>query len=64
MRKILLSIGWDSDSECPYLLQRHAFCGTMSVDQRIEFLEAAIKEMQKVIHSSKVLSEFLAHKQA
>jgi len=64
MKKIMLSVGYDFDDECPYMLQRPGLSSLMSVDQRIKFLEETVKEIEKVIHSSKVLAELLARKQA
>ena len=64
MKKIMLSVGYDFDDECLYMLQRNELSSLMSVDQRIKFLEETVKEIEKVIHSSKVLAELLAGKQA
>ena len=60
----MLSVGYDFDDKCPYILQRPGLSSLMSVDQRIKFLEETVKEIEKVIHSSKVLAELLARKQA
>ena len=60
----MLSVGYDFDDECPYILQRLELSSLIGVDQRIKFLEETVKEIEKVIHSSKVLAELLARKQA
>lgn len=64
MKKIMFSVGYDFKDECPYVLQRLELSSLMSVHQRIQFLEEAVKEIEKAIHSSKVLAELLAHKPA
>lgn len=64
MKRIFLSIGFDFDDGFAYLLQRPDFLKLMDVRQRIAALEMAVMEIEKVIHSSKVLSESLSHKQA